>query len=231
VKPLVWMRAVRDASPPTSAQLAVLWALALRMRPDGSGFTSTRQLCDDVTVSHSTVERATRWARETSWLDRVRRGHRLGNGVRVGTEWRLTEPSQPVTTDTLSDSQSLTGDGFGDSQSLNSASQSLSREPPEVSVPEIPSKTLLVTTGLAPPNADNGGQEPHRNEPNARRAIGTLVAARTLPFTEDTLMLVAYQVGGGDPWTGYLTIKAATEQSFTGARDPLAVLRKRLRLS
>ena len=89
------------------------------------------------------------------------------------------------------------------------------------------SKTLLVTTGPAPPDADSGRREPHRNEPNARRALGTLVADRTLPLTEDSLMLVAYKAGGGDPWTGYLTIKAATEQSFTGARDPLAVLRKR----
>jgi hypothetical protein len=57
------------------------------------------------------------------------------------------------------------------------------------------------------------------------------VAGRTLPFTEDALVRVAYNVGGGDPWTGYLTIKAATEQSFTGARDPAAVLRKRLGLA
>jgi hypothetical protein len=41
----------------------------------------------------------------------------------------------------------------------------------------------------------------------------------------------AYTVGKGDPWWGYLTIKTATEQSFTGARDPAAVLRKRLGLA
>jgi hypothetical protein len=101
----------------------------------------------------------------------------------------------------------------------------------EVLYQEVSSKTPYVSTGPAPVAA-NGGKEPHKNEPNARRAIAALIRDRTLPFTVEQLLELAYAFGNGDPWDGYLLrIKAATEQSFTGARDPTRVLHKRLGLS
>lgn len=69
----------------------------------------------------------------------------------------------------------------------------------------------------------------HKNEPNAARAIDTLIAERALPFTADALMRLAYETNP-DPWGGYLAIKHVTEQNFNGARDPVKVLRTRLGL-
>jgi hypothetical protein len=231
MKPLVWMRLVRDAGP-TVARLAVLLCLALRMRPDGTGYASTRQLADDASVSLDTVKRATKWGRETSHLEQTRRGHRLGSGETVASEWRLTAPAQPVTRAPLNDSQGGTPDTLSDSQGGREQSQGGTGVSPEVFSPEfIPSKTSPVPNGSAPVDAD-GGREQHRNEPNARRAIAALVHDRTLPFTTEQLLDLAYTVGNGDPWDGYLLrVKTATEQSFTGARDPAAVLRKRLGLA
>jgi hypothetical protein len=91
IQPLAWMRAIRDAKP-TPSSLLVLLCLGLRMRSDGTGFASTRQLADDASVGTRTVERATRWARESSYLIRARRGHRLGDGRVVASEWQLSAP-------------------------------------------------------------------------------------------------------------------------------------------
>lgn len=227
MKPLVWMRLVRDAGP-TVARLAVLLCLALRMRPDGTGYASTRQLADDASVSLDTVKRATKWGRETSHLEQTRRGHRLGSGETVASEWRLTAPAQPVTRAPLNDSQGGTPDTLSDSQGGREQSQGGTGVSPEVFSPEVPSKTPYVSTGAAPVDAGNGGMEAHEHEPNARRALAALVVERALPFDTDALLRAAYTAGNGDPWWGYLTIKTATEQSFNGARDPAAVLRKRL---
>ena len=43
------------------------------------------------------------------------------------------------------------------------------------------------------------------------------------------LLPEAYRIGNGNPWDGYLEIKAATEKPISGARDLAAVLRKRIR--
>jgi len=108
VKPIVWMRLVRDHQPkpgPQSARFAVLWALALRMSHDGSGFCSVRQLAQDVEAGESTVYRHLKWARDTDYLAQLRRGHRLGNGAVAASEWRLSTPPstpQPLTGERLS---------------------------------------------------------------------------------------------------------------------------------
>ena len=39
------------------------------------------------------------------------------------------------------------------------------------------------------------------------------------------------RAGDGDPWMGYLAIKAACEESFDGFPDPYAELRRRLGLA
>jgi hypothetical protein len=217
VKPLLWMRAIRRLVGKTPKRLAVLDSLALRMNADGAGFASTRQLADDSAASHSTVVRATKWARDEAHLVQVQRGHRLGNGRTMATRWQVTAPSQHVTSDTLSESQHV-----------STASQHVTREAPEVCNPEISSPTSYVTTGAQPLAANNGGRKIHQNEPNTQRAIATLITERTLPIGADELLDLAYRAGNGDPWAGYLKVKTATQESFAGARDPNAVLRKRL---
>jgi len=69
----------------------------------------------------------------------------------------------------------------------------------------------------------------HEHEPNARSALGRIVHGRTLPFSVDELLRAAYALGDGDPWDGYLKIKASTESALGDARDPRAVLLARLR--
>jgi biotin operon repressor len=92
---LMWMRAIRDHRPkpgPRSARYPVLWGLALRMRKDGSGFVSMQTLAEDVEWGESTVRRHIKWARDTGYLLRTRRGHRLGDGTAIASEYRLTQP-------------------------------------------------------------------------------------------------------------------------------------------
>jgi hypothetical protein len=103
VKPIEWMRAVRDHEPkpgPQSMRYAVLWGLALRLGGDGTGFCSVRQLCEDVEVSERTARGHLAWARKSELLEQTRRGHRLGNGSVVASEWKLTR-AQPATRDLL----------------------------------------------------------------------------------------------------------------------------------
>jgi hypothetical protein len=118
--PLVWMRAIREVAPSRSAE-HVLWALALRLDADGTGFASIRQLADDTRMSQETVLRATRWARSAGYLEQTKRGHRKGDGRTVASEWLLLNVSL------------VTGRG---SQPVTPASQPVTREAPEVSIPE-----------------------------------------------------------------------------------------------
>ena len=98
MKPLLWMRAVRDAEPRfRGKRLPVLWALALRMSPNGQGFASHRVLATDADVSEHTAKRATREAHDRGYLDQTKRGGRRGTGVVVASEWALAEPSQSST--------------------------------------------------------------------------------------------------------------------------------------
>lgn len=130
-RPLEWMRAVRDADPPfTTARLAVLWALALRMDSTGHGFASANQLASDAGVHERTARRAIDEARGRGYLNRTRRGHRLGNGRAVASEWELTLPTQPVTGDLLADSQPVTGDLLTQSQPVRKHSQPVTGDRP-----------------------------------------------------------------------------------------------------
>lgn len=81
------------------AQCHVLTMLALRMDwITGCGFASVRQLGQDADASERTVRRGLDWARDTGYLLRTRRGHRVTSERTVASEWRLT---QPVTGDLL----------------------------------------------------------------------------------------------------------------------------------
>lgn len=67
-------------------------------------------------------------------------------------------------------------------------------------------------------------------ERSARSALTTLRRERTLPLSLDELMTHARALGeNGNPWDGYLRIKQATEAALTGAMNPAAVLRARLK--
>lgn len=121
MSPLVWMRAVRDAVPRFNPSgLAALVLLALRMDANGRGFVSHRIVAADAGIGVRTAERATAAARMRGYLVQTRRGHRLGNGVVVASEWCL---SQPATVDGLRQAQPVTAGGLSESQPAKSASQ------------------------------------------------------------------------------------------------------------
>jgi hypothetical protein len=90
------MRAVRDADPKfTSSRQAVLLCLGLRMDKYGRGFASARTLGVDAGVTERTARRATDEATGRGFLNRTRRGHRLGNGTALASEWKLNLPGEP----------------------------------------------------------------------------------------------------------------------------------------
>lgn len=96
VKPLAWMRAVRDHRPkaaPRSSRYAVLWALGLRMDADGAGFASQAQLAEDTTVTERTVRGHLAWARGVGFLELTHRGHRRGDGTVAASEFHLALPA------------------------------------------------------------------------------------------------------------------------------------------
>lgn len=90
MQPLEWMRAIRRAGL-TRSQLAVLDSLALRMGRDGTGFASHQQLADDTGVNRTTVWRCLATASELGWVRQTRRGHRVGSGTALASEYVLSE--------------------------------------------------------------------------------------------------------------------------------------------
>lgn len=107
-RPFAWMRAVRDAVPKFSKdRQGVLLCLGLRMHSSGTGFASAKQLGEDVGVNERTARRATDEACARGYLYRTRRGHRLGNGGAMASEWKLLLPgdalAQPDTRARLSE--------------------------------------------------------------------------------------------------------------------------------
>lgn len=101
-KPLAWSRAIRDAEPAfTRTQLVVLWSLSHRLSTE-TGFASVSRLATDSRTGQSTVRRVLALAQKRGYLLRTRRGHRLGDGKAVASEWRLIMPEpQPLTPEHL----------------------------------------------------------------------------------------------------------------------------------
>jgi hypothetical protein len=86
-----WLRSVYcHESRPPALQRDVLTALAVKFaNRAGEGYASVEALAGFCRVSRSTVQRALRWARTAGLLQRKSRGHRLGNGKVLASEWQL----------------------------------------------------------------------------------------------------------------------------------------------
>jgi hypothetical protein len=89
------MTAIRDhPERPTPAQSHVLDRLALRTDwQTGCGFASIHQLAADTQYGERTVKNAIAWAIRHNLIVRTRRGHRLGDGTTIASEWRLSLPA------------------------------------------------------------------------------------------------------------------------------------------
>jgi len=87
-----WLNAVYcHPARPSALQRDVLTALAVKFIDwgTGTGYASIQMLAEFTRHTMSTVKRALRWGRQTLLLVQTRRGHRLGNGKVVASEWRL----------------------------------------------------------------------------------------------------------------------------------------------
>jgi hypothetical protein len=158
---MTWMTAVRDhpARPP-ALQVHVLLFLALRMDwQTGCGFASTAQLAADADCSNPTVKRATGWGRESGMLVQARRGHRLGDGRTVASEWRLAIP-QRLTGDTL------TGASGDQRPHLNG-----SAEPPQRLTADPPSRPRSSRPRSSANGDGAGAPRPPSAQPETQRRI------------------------------------------------------------
>lgn len=106
-----WLNAVYcHPDRPSAPQRDVLTALAVKFTDwaTGEACASIEMLAEFTRHTRSTIQRALRWACDALLLIRTRRGHRLGNGKAVASEWRLQLPnSQGVTRALLSQPQGV----------------------------------------------------------------------------------------------------------------------------
>jgi hypothetical protein len=98
-----WERRVRESDLPGVDKLCAL-VLGTYMNGDGSGARPTLvTLAKNMGTSDRTARRRVDALIGSGYLERVRRGHRLGNGTGVASEYRAAAPAQPDTPDRLSD--------------------------------------------------------------------------------------------------------------------------------
>lgn len=81
-----------------------------------------------------------------------------------------------------------------------------------------------ITQGYHP--EDHPAAHPHEN--NAIHSLETMRHELALPLAVDELLTHAYRIGSGDPWAGYMVLRRECEAPLSDARNPAAVLRKRL---
>ena len=106
VRPLTWVRLLRDDPAVTKVRHGVLHGLADRLAGStGTGFCSVAQLVKDTGWDERTIRRHLDWAKEHGYLVQTARGHWVGSGTARASEWRL---SQPDTADRLTDQHNRT---------------------------------------------------------------------------------------------------------------------------
>jgi hypothetical protein len=73
--------------------------LVSRLDPGtGCGWVSLATVREDAGAGENTVDQAVTWARRSGFLHQAVRGHRLGNGEVVASEWEMRRPNQDVNT-------------------------------------------------------------------------------------------------------------------------------------
>jgi hypothetical protein len=121
-----WERCLRADPRITGSTLCVLLLVATYGNRDGTrARPGVPQLVEDTGWSDSTVTRAFKIGRETGYLREVVRGHRLGDGTVVASEYALNLPfpvAKPVP-------QQLTGDVLSDASTRQMIALNTSNEP------------------------------------------------------------------------------------------------------
>lgn len=129
-----WQRAVRDDPTITGTRMLVLLTVGVHL--DGSGYLGIDQVAASTGLGERTVRRHLAWARHTGWLYRSRRGHRLGSGQPIASEYRLTIPSTGQSRPVEDDAQPVTAGQLRQSQPANRDAQPVTRDRPCPSLPE-----------------------------------------------------------------------------------------------
>jgi hypothetical protein len=187
---------------------------------DGAAFPSRDRLASDLGCSKASIQRALSQLTDTGWISRRQTS---------STRWDTTlhdEPSAVI-------HRRVTGDS---AQGWRVTTDSPAESPVTRIRRAIEGEEVSpCSRGTSPrPEASSGGAEnddpntAHLHEPNARRALTALRRDRELVVPVAELLAVAYRVGAGDPWTGYLAIKRVTDGGLDTARNRAAVVRARL---
>ena len=96
MKPLVWMRAVRDSDLPSTVR-ATAWAVGLRADQDGQCWPKYELIAQDIAASKSTAIRNVAVLRDQGWLLVAKRSN--GHG-QASNSYLLTTPPRGSTHDT-----------------------------------------------------------------------------------------------------------------------------------
>lgn len=90
-----WLNAVYcHPARPSALQRDVLTALAVKFTDwaTGKAVASIDMLADFLMIRKATIQRALHWGVGARLLIRTYRGHRLGNGKPMASEWQLVIP-------------------------------------------------------------------------------------------------------------------------------------------
>lgn len=218
--------------------------------PDGRHvFPHTERLAREVYKSERTVQRYLRELVEAKLIYAVARDQRLVEhirGDRRPTVWRLAlngiedvgdddalvrgassvTPSEPVDNHAQRHDTSVTPSPVDNSHGVTTADA-------HGVTTVVATKTPGITRHKNHhPRAREAGDElnSHPSHGNARRALNALPDVADHPGSLNRIVLLAYEVGNGDPWLGYMVIRASLEQGQppTDTRDLYRLLRHRL---
>jgi len=106
-----WLAALYDVPGLTADRRDILVCLATRHLDfgTGAGYCSVATLSTVLGCHEQTVRRALETARTAGLIERTKRGHRLGNGKPIASEWQIIYPPQGVTRDPLRSASTVHG--------------------------------------------------------------------------------------------------------------------------
>lgn len=236
-----WRAAVRESDLPPAVR-AVANALAAYW-PTGTTYPvlwgSVPTLAADTGYSTRHVKRCLTALQTTGWLTlhTPARQHRSPRYLpTVPTTKPESQRGQDVTPGPVDNhpqrghqrGQDVTPDQNPGVTSTTARGDTLSPDPedPEVKPPLPPA--VHSPTDIRADDTRRGGWPQHIHEGNALAGLTNAITAGRLPVDADELLVHAYSLGAGDPWTGYQRLKPSLEGSLDGARNPRAVLLSRI---
>jgi len=218
---------------------------------DGAAYPSRERLADDLGCSRAKIGRALSNLMATGWITRKQRTATVWDTVLHDDPVAHGRASRRLTYESADGSRTsrqaahiraaegdpTEGDPTEGGSPLTSVAPSSSRmvtSPPSPPRPRRApgararkTKGGKITKDQGPTGTD--GHPVHIYDGNARRWAERIVRERRLPLDAAELVAWCYRAGRGDPWEGHRLVDRATEKELDTARDPVAVLRGRLK--